>query len=89
MRNVILAVVALLVVAAVLFCGGNKEAETQQQATEQVQNQEQTQANQPQNRAELQNPNKKEMIVKNPNANRILCPRTKLCLWVRRSLRMI
>jgi len=66
MRNVILAVVTLLVVAAVIFCGGKKEAETQQ-ATEQAQNQDQTQMDQSQNPAELKNPNKTDMTMRNPN----------------------
>jgi type IV secretory pathway VirB10-like protein len=78
MRNIILAVVTLLVVAAVIFCGGNKEAETQQQSTEQAQDQVQTQQDQLQNRAELQNPNKREMTVKNPNASQNPVPRDEI-----------
>jgi type IV secretory pathway VirB10-like protein len=69
MRNIVLAVITLLVIAAVIFCGGDKEAETQQQATEQVQNQEHAQADQPQNRSELHDPNKRDMTMKNPNAD--------------------
>lgn len=74
MRNIILLVASILVIAAVIFCGKDKEGNTQQQAAEQVQDQELAQENESHNPAEMSEPQKDQMTVRNPNMPEVPAP---------------
>lgn len=72
MRNIIMLVISIFVVATIVFCGGKKEADNESQNTEQVQNQ--AEEKESQNPAEMSNPKKDELTVQNPNMPDVPAP---------------